>query len=111
MVLEDSLDLKKQRLLLLVSLYTVLAFVVYTYLYDILVLLVLIVTLWFIYDLIKSYTKEYVDPSGKYVYITGCDSGNLFFRLPLCDPTPVFSAICTEWIIEYAGKAKRFDEC
>ncbi|XP_059159513.1 D-beta-hydroxybutyrate dehydrogenase, mitochondrial-like [Physella acuta] len=75
MVLEDSLDLKKQRMLLLVSLYTVLAFVVYSYLYDILVLLVLLLTLWLIHDLIKNYTKEYVDPSGKYVYITGCDSG------------------------------------
>ncbi|CAL1533823.1 unnamed protein product [Lymnaea stagnalis] len=68
-------DQRKQRLLLLISLYLIGALVIYFYIYDILVLTILALTFWYAYDHIKAYTRDCLDPQGKYVYITGCDSG------------------------------------
>ncbi|CAG5118002.1 unnamed protein product [Candidula unifasciata] len=72
---ERGFDLRKQRLLLLSSLYVVLAAIVYVYVCDLVLLLGLILAVWFAYDLVQDYTKQLVDPVGKYVLITGCDSG------------------------------------
>ncbi|KAH9495342.1 (2R,3R)-2,3-butanediol dehydrogenase [Bulinus truncatus] len=57
------------------SLWEVKGLIAYIYLYDIIIVLLLILAVWYAHDYIKDYTKETVDPSNKYIYITGCDSG------------------------------------
>ncbi|KAI8786153.1 D-beta-hydroxybutyrate dehydrogenase, mitochondrial [Biomphalaria glabrata] len=68
-------DPKRLRLILTISLYSIVAVILNFYIVDILVLLVLTLALWYAHGYIKDYTKEAVDPSNKYVYVTGCDSG------------------------------------
>lgn len=71
----ESFDLRKHRLLLTLSLYLVFCLFLYVYIFDIVVILTLVFATWLTYDYIQNYTKQQVDPSGKYVFITGCDSG------------------------------------
>lgn len=73
---EGGFDLRKQRLLMTSSLYLVLAIVVYVFAWDIVLLITLGLASWYAYDFVQDYTKELVEPVGKYVLITGCDSGN-----------------------------------
>uniref|UniRef100_A0A0B6Y995 Uncharacterized protein n=1 Tax=Arion vulgaris TaxID=1028688 RepID=A0A0B6Y995_9EUPU len=72
---EGGFDLRKQRLLLSSSVYLIIAIIIYLYIWDILLLLVLGLVVWYAYDYIQDYTKELVDPVGKYIFITGCDTG------------------------------------
>ncbi|BFZ25800.1 hypothetical protein BsWGS_28839 [Bradybaena similaris] len=72
---EGGFDLHKQRLLMTSSLYLVLAIVLYIFAWDIVLLLTLGLAGWYAYDFVQDYTKELVEPVGKYVLITGCDSG------------------------------------
>jgi 3-hydroxybutyrate dehydrogenase len=72
---KGGFDLGKQRQVLVSSVFLIAAIVVYVYIYDILALLVLGLLLWYAYDYGQDYTKKLVDPAGKYIYITGCDSG------------------------------------
>ncbi|GFO22527.1 D-beta-hydroxybutyrate dehydrogenase, mitochondrial [Plakobranchus ocellatus] len=70
-----SLSRGKQRFLLSTAVYVVVALVLYVYAYALAAVILILMLAWYGIDLIRQHTAEKIDPSGKYVFITGCDSG------------------------------------
>ena len=68
-------NLQEQRVPLTLSLVLVVSCIIYIYIFEFFLLVGLLFSAWILYDYIQDYTKETVDPSGKYVFVTGCDSG------------------------------------
>ena len=71
-------DNKMKRLLFIVGLNSMLAVPFYIYIVELTLFIVLVFGAWQAYGLIENYilyTKESIDPTQKYVFVTGCDSG------------------------------------
>ncbi|XP_005113393.2 retinol dehydrogenase 16 [Aplysia californica] len=71
----EKSDLGKKRMLLLLLLFAVLLAFVYVYVVEIVTVVVVLFVSWLAYDYIHDYTRESVEPAGRYVFITGCDTG------------------------------------
>ena len=72
---KGKMDLSKQRVPLMLALVSIVASFVYFYIYELLLVAIVLLMTWKGYDYIQDITKETLDSSGKYVFITGCDSG------------------------------------
>lgn len=70
-----SLSPRNQRLLLSGAVFLVVGLVLYINLYSLLTVAVTLTLAWYALDFTRQHTAEKIDPSGKYVFITGCDSG------------------------------------
>jgi len=66
---------KQKRLALLLLLSLAVAVFAYSYLFEILFISTFTLFAWLAYDFINDFTKSTVNPAGKFVFITGCDSG------------------------------------
>ena len=76
-----SLSPSRQRLLMSSAVFLVVALVIYANIYTLAVVGLTLTLAWYGLDLIRQHTKEKIDPSGKYVFITGCDSGEFSYVL------------------------------
>ena len=72
---QQAMDITKQRIPLTLALFSILTSFVYIYLYELILVVIVFVSVWKGYDYIQDLTKEALDPTGKYIFITGCDSG------------------------------------
>ena len=73
--MELPLDKTISRYLLTCLLILLLTIVCYFYIIDLIIITVVLVASWIAYDFIQEKYNDDIDPSGKYVLITGCDSG------------------------------------
>ncbi|GFR66821.1 histone-lysine N-methyltransferase SETMAR [Elysia marginata] len=65
----------RQRMLLSSAVFLVVSLVIYANIFTLLTVVFVLTLAWYALDLIRQHYKEKIDPSGKYVFITGCDSG------------------------------------
>ena len=70
-----SLSPSKQRMLLSSTVFLVVGLIIYANIFTLLTVMLTLALAWYGLDLIRQHTMEKIDPAGKYVFITSCDSG------------------------------------
>lgn len=71
----DNLDPKIKRNIYDVAYFFILGLVIYTYLYDLMFYIILFTLAWLAYEYIQDLQCPRIDPAGRHVLVTGCDSG------------------------------------